>query len=262
MLRSYQDAFHVRGIFETEYRLRRHDSEYRWVVDCGAPFENASGNFAGYIGGCYDITQHKQTEEGFIVWEEAQLLSNLGSWKWDILTGALAWSDELYRIFGLDREAFCPTHQTFHDLLHPDDRALFKGALDDCLKGRRLYDCELRIVLPDGTVRTLYSRGLAIFDETGKPLRMIGTTQDITERKRAEERIRELAAIVESSDDAIFGVTMEGTITRWNKGAEKIYGYTEAEVIGQSISILIPAGRPGRSATDPWPARARRGYHP
>ena len=72
---------------------------------------------------------------------------------------------------------------------------------------------------------------------------MVGCSVDITERKRAEERIRELAAIVESSDDAIFGVAMDGTITRWNKGAEKIYGYAEAEVIGQSISILIPAGR-------------------
>ncbi len=249
MLLSYQDAFHVRGIFETEYRLRRHDSEYRWVVDCGAPLEDANGNFAGYIGGCYDITQRKQTEERLIVWEEAQLLANLGSWKWDILTGALTWSDELYRILGLDREAFCPTHQTFHDLLHPDDRALFKDALDDCLNGRRPYDCELRIVRPDGTVRTVQSRGRAIFDETGKPLRMIGTAQDITERKRAEERIRELAAIVESSDDAIFGVTMEGTITRWNKGAEKIYGYTEAEVIGQSIFILIP---PDDRGEVPW----------
>ena len=89
VLRSYQDAVHVRALFETEYRLRRHDGEYRWVVDCGAPFEDAGGNFAGYIGGCYDITQRKQTEEGFIVWEEAQLLANLGSWKWDILTSAL-----------------------------------------------------------------------------------------------------------------------------------------------------------------------------
>jgi two-component system, cell cycle sensor histidine kinase and response regulator CckA len=240
VLRSYQDAFHVRVPFETEYRLRRHDGEYRWVIDCGAPVEDAGGNFAGYIGGCYDITERKQTEG---LWEEAEILANLGSWEWDILTGALTWSDELYRVLGLNKKAFCPTHQTFHELLHPDDRARFKGALDDCLKGRRSYDCELRIVRPDGTVRTVQSRGRAFFDETDRPLRMIGTAQDITERKRTEERIRELGAIVESSDDAILGKTLDGIITSWNKGAEKIYGYLENEVIGQPISILVPTDR-------------------
>ena len=72
---------------------------------------------------------------------------------------------------------------------------------------------------------------------------MVGCSADITERRRAEERIRELGAIVESSDDAILGMTLDGIITSWNKGAEKIYGYAENEVIGQPISILVPADR-------------------
>jgi PAS domain S-box-containing protein len=72
---------------------------------------------------------------------------------------------------------------------------------------------------------------------------MVGCSADITERKRAEERIRELVAIVESSDDAILGTTLDGIITSWNKGAEKIYGYAENEVIGQPISILVPTDR-------------------
>jgi two-component system, NarL family, sensor histidine kinase UhpB len=142
--------------------------------------------------------ERKQTEEKLVAhqrqWEEAQLLACLGSWSWDIPTGALTWSDELYRIFGLDQAAFCPTHQTFRDLLHPDDRELFQGALEDCLKGYRPYDCEIRVVRPDGTLRTLQSRGRAVFDETGKPLRMIGTAQDITERKRAEEALQQANA--------------------------------------------------------------------
>jgi PAS domain-containing protein len=103
--------------------------------------------------------------------------------------------------------------------------------------------CELRIIRPDGTVRTVQSRGRAIFGETGKPLRMIGTAQDITERKRSEERIRELGAIVESSDDAILGKSLDGIIKSWNKGAEKIYGHAENEVIGQPISMLVPTDR-------------------
>ena len=75
------------------------------------------------------------------------------------------------------------------------------------------------------------------------PLRMIGTVLDITEREREEERIRELGAIVESSYDAIFRKTLDGIITSWNKGAEKIYGFAADEVIGQPISILFPSDR-------------------
>ena len=189
-------------------------------------------------------------------WEEAELLAILGSWKWDILSGTLIWSDEVYRVLGFDKESFQPTYQAFKDIIHPDDLALFEATIDDCLKGRRFYDCEFRIVRPDGDGRTLHARGLAIFAEAGKPLRMIGTVQDITEKKRAEDRLRELGAIVESSDDAILAKSLDGSITRWNKGAETLYGYTENEVIGQSISILVLPGRPPRrSAGDPRPAR-------
>ena len=79
--------------------------------------------------------------------------------------------------------------------------------------------------------------------ESGRVPGMVGCSADITERKRAEERIRELVAIVDSSDDAILGTTLNGTITSWNKGAEKIFGYAEKEIIGQPISILVPDDR-------------------
>ena len=139
--------------------------------------------------------KRKQTEAKLVAHqrqlEEAQLLAHLGSWSWDLPTGALTWSEELYRIFGRDKDAFRPTHQAFLDFVHPNDRALFEGALDDCLKGHRPYDCEFRIVRPDRTARTLHSLGQVIFDEMGKPLRMTGMAQDITERKQAEEKLRE-----------------------------------------------------------------------
>ncbi len=98
------------------------------------------------------------------------------------------------------------------------------------------------VELTSGGLRNVYDLNIEpLSDSLGKINGITCVAIDITQRKRAEERIHELAVITESSDDAIFGVTMEGTITRWNKGAEKIYGYTEAEVIGQSISILIPS---------------------
>ena len=152
--------------------------------------------------------------------------------------------------------------QRWKDLFHPDDYESYSQQFLAASIARRSFRSEARGRRGDGEWRWFDCWAVPRTTELGGAAGMVGCSVDITERKRAEERIRELAAIVESSDDAIFGVTMEGTITRWNKGAEKIYGYTEAEVIGQSISILIPADAPGRSATDPWPARAGRGYHP
>ena len=83
--------------------------------------------------------------------DEAQLLASLGSWKWDIRTGEMVWADELYRILGLDKEAFRPTYEAFKALIHPNDVAQLEASREACIKGRRIYDCELRFLLPDGT---------------------------------------------------------------------------------------------------------------
>ena len=133
--------------------------------------------------------------------------------------------------------------QRWKDLIHPDDYESYSQQFLAASMARRSFRSEVRGRRGDGEWRWFDCWAVPRTTEPGGVPGMIGCSVDITERKRAEERIRELAAIVESSDDAIFGVAMDGTITRWNQGAEKIYGYTEAEVIGQSISILIPAGR-------------------
>lgn len=124
--------------------------------------------------------------------DEALLLEILGWWKWDIRTGVLIWSDEIYRILGFNNRKFHPSYETWKDIIHPEDLVRFETAIETCLKGEGRYDCELRIVRPDGQERALHVRGLAVFDEAGNPLRMIGTAQDSTEKKRADLRISEL----------------------------------------------------------------------
>src|SRR5450759_2851510 len=101
------------------------------------------------------------------------------------------------------------------------------------------------IILADREERIVHVQGEAIFDERRTPVQTRGTTQDITDRKKAEERIQTLANAVESSDDAIVTESLEGVITSWNKGAEQIYGYSAEEVLGKDISILEPADLKG-----------------
>ena len=108
---------------------------------------------------------------------------------------------------------------------------------------RRSFRSEARGRRGDGEWRWFEFWAVPRPTESGGAAGMVGCSVDITERKQAEKRIRELGAIVERSDDAILGKTLDGIITSWNKGAEKIYGYAEKEVIGQPISILIPTDR-------------------
>ena len=98
----------------------------------------------------------------------------------------------------------------------------------------------IRIILADGEERIVHAQGEVIFDEKNIPIRMRGTVQDITERKKAEEKIQNLANIVESSNDAIITESLDGIITSWNKGAEQIYGYSAEEILGKDASILEP----------------------
>src|SRR5574341_1331332 len=117
---------------------------------------------------------------------EAQAVADIGSWEWDLVTDAIAWSQELYRIRGMPPESFRPTFANVAALIHPEDRERVEREIADARAQRRPFETEYRTVLPDGGVRHLLSRGRVEVDGTGRPVRMIGTIQDITERKGVE----------------------------------------------------------------------------
>jgi PAS domain S-box-containing protein len=122
---------------------------------------------------------------------EAQRIARLGSWEWNIETNELFWSDEIYRIFGLSFEEFDATYEAFLGTVHPEDKELVERSVEDALYKNKPYSIEHRIVLPDGEVRIVHERAEVAFNEEGKAVRMIGTVQDITERRRAEDAVKE-----------------------------------------------------------------------
>jgi len=125
---------------------------------------------------------------------EAQRIAHLGNWDWNIQTNELRWSDEIYRIFGLTPKGFGATYEAFLASVHPDDRETVRKAVEDALYEEKPYSMDHRIVLPDGTERIVQEQAGITFDNEGKPIRMIGTVQDITERKRAEQVLGESEA--------------------------------------------------------------------
>ncbi|WP_414469965.1 PAS domain S-box protein [Methanobacterium sp. ACI-7] len=189
-----------------------------------------------------DVTERKEAEEKLRSNEkmlsEAQRIANLGNWDWNIVTNELCWSDEIYRIFGRHPQEFNATYDAFLNYVHPDDQNYVDNAVKKALEGKP-YSINHKIVLRDGNERIVHENGEVTFDNEGTPIKMVGTVQDITEQVLAEQQTRKLASIVESSDDAIISKDLEGNITSWNKGAEKIYGYNSSEVIGKHISILM-----------------------
>ncbi len=124
---------------------------------------------------------------------EAQEIAHLGRFEWDIQGDRVRWSDELFRIFGVDPGSFDATFEAYVRRVHPEDRRLAQGAIEETLRSGNPLASEYRIVLPDGTTRWLQSRARLVQDDDGRPLRMLGICQDITTQKTTEAALTRLA---------------------------------------------------------------------
>ena len=125
---------------------------------------------------------------------ESQELALIGSWEWDIATGHLTWTAQTFRNFGEDPRTFVPSFENYTERLHPEDRAMMQQVVQGALVSRKPFDYYHRLIRADGSVRTLHARGRAIYDRDGKPIRMVGTGQDVTERIALEAERTALAA--------------------------------------------------------------------
>ncbi|MDO9081074.1 MAG: PAS domain S-box protein, partial [Desulfuromonadales bacterium] len=187
------------------------------------------------------IEQEEQIRKREQQLARAQRITHLGSWEWDLVNDHTSWSDELYRIFGLAPASIPASYKGFMERVHPEDRSVVKKVVQRALRRRQpfvYHDC--RILRPDGTVRTIHGQGEVVLDNAGKMISVIGTAHDVTEHRQLDEERARLAMIVESSNDAIFSVSLDDVITSWNKGAEKIYGFSAREIVGRPIFTLMP----------------------
>ena len=186
---------------EAEHRVVRPNGEVRTVQGLGTVKRDAHGRAYEMFGTVQDISDWKRAEgerqalsddlqESKTWLEEAQRVAHVGYWVWDLDTNRLIWSDETYRIFGLAPQEGPINLDKLHEMIHPNDReAVFRTAEEAIRSGTRA-DCEHRLFRPDGEMRVVHSLGDLKKDSSGRPYQMFGTTQDITERKRAEEALQ------------------------------------------------------------------------
>jgi PAS domain S-box-containing protein len=188
-LKAYTEAFDARQPFVMQYRLRRNDGEYRWVSDQGVPRYEGHGRFAGYIGSCVDVTDLVNKDEALRESEERMRLAaeavNLGIWEWDLSKDEIWATNARRALLGWPPSGKI-TLEDFISRLHPDDRNRIRQAIDDAVHKGQDYDSEYRLVLPNGIVRWMATRGSVHLDAHGKPSRLLGVSIDITERKQAE----------------------------------------------------------------------------
>ena len=135
---------------------------------------------------------NKQLREGQKRLKEAEAMAHLGHWDLDLTTNSLYWSDEIYRIFEIDPDKFGASYESFLETIHPEDRELVNMAYTESVKDRTQYDISHRLLFRDGKEKFVNERCYTEYDEEGKPVRSIGTVQDITEQKKAEDEINKL----------------------------------------------------------------------
>jgi PAS domain S-box-containing protein len=190
-----QMAFETGETQRTEVPYPSAENAGGWIDLSAFPLRDEKGEVIGVIECVKDITERKRAEEALRESEaqlmNAQRLAHLGNWFWDVETGEVTWSDEVYQIFGVEPDDFRPHIDSILALFHPDDRLFF----DEVVKHARDQPGELifqaRISRPGGDLRYLYSTSEGIHDEQGNLARIVGTVQDITDVHRAEEALRE-----------------------------------------------------------------------
>lgn len=174
------------------FRVRHRDGAFRWM-EAWVSLVRYRGE-PHVLSVCRDITERRRAEDAQKESErklaDAQRVAHVGHWTRDLASDRITWSDEAYRIFGLAPQERTMDLSALQELIVPEDRPRVLHAVEQALRGGPSYDLEYRLIRPDGEMRVVHSRGDVTRDGSGRPCRMFGTVQDVTERKCLEDQLR------------------------------------------------------------------------
>ena len=242
--------------FELEFKMKHKDGHWVDILSRATAIFNEQGTAIRVVGTHVDISERKKLEAALLERErellEAQRLAQIGSWTYNLETMQPEWSEEIFRIWGLDPEKDTPDYEEHSRYIHPDDFPGFAAAAQRALQHGTPYELELRVVRPDGQIRVIITICEPVFGEDGTLKGLRGTVQDITERKRIVEKLKAsektYRQLVESMQETLSVITSEGTFRFANSraAANLTDGGAPDILIGKNIRDLIPAEQADR----------------
>ena len=229
-----EESLAGRGAEAGEFRVLLPDGTVRTHRVSWQTYFDPAGEPIRMIGANLDITDRKRAEEEIRRSErqlnEAQRLAALGSWDWDVIHDETRWSENLYEIFGVTEERFDPgAYDAYVALVHPDDRERVEQTMQRALETGEPFAIQYRIIRPDGVERHIEANGVVVLDDARRPAAMRGSSQDVTERKQAEQALRHseerYRLLFTQASEGIFRTGLDGTILDANPALARLLGY-------------------------------------
>ena len=248
--------------FHEEYRLRCKDGSYKWILDRAQALWDEIGNPLRMVGSHTDITDRKQAEEALHQsegrWQLALRGTGDGIFDWTVTTGEVFASPRLLEMLGYTEQELAYSFDTWRSLVHPEDIDLALAALQAHLEDKTpLYTVESRMRCKDGSYKWILARGQAQWDESGQPVRMLGSHQDISDRKQAEEEVQLLLTISQAISAAPdFDTALEVALEQVCKTTGWIYGEAWIPTIDESALVCSPRWYCQGTGIDPTVAAA------
>jgi PAS domain S-box-containing protein len=229
---------------EIEYRMRATSGDWRWLRSRETVFaKNVDGLRVQILGVASDITEQKQMLEA-LQDSEARLRLTLDAarmitWDWNITTNRVIDYNSAEPLCGLPLGTHEHRFEDFLDTVYFEDRDPVVAAIKNAIENRQDYEVEFRLLSPDNKLHWIGNKGQVYYEQNGQPIRMVGVAMDITERKLAEHKIREQAALLDVATDAIVVRNLQHKIVFWNRSAERLYGWKAKDALGKNANKLL-----------------------
>jgi len=230
------------------FRIVTREGQTRWLHSIAEVEKDAQGNIITVIGTERDVTEKqllirnlRKSEE---LYKQAQSLAHVGNWAWDVDSNIITWSDELYRIYGLEPQAEVITYERYIAFIHPEDRARVQQQVAHSMETGEPWNFTHRIVRDNGDEHTLFANGEVIRDSGGRPLRMMGTAQDITERQQLINQLTKSEILYKQAQQIAsignWNWDIETGKVEWSEGLYRIYDLPPGEEVDyEKISAFI-----------------------